>query len=95
MPRTLRIHQEDSPPCVTVQVEGTLDAAAAAELRASLEALPAPELVVDFSRVQHFQDAAVAVLTPALAGRAHRLLGLGPHQVRVFRCFGLCAERAR
>jgi len=95
MPATLRIHQEASSPSVTVQVEGTLDATTAAQLRASLEALPAPELVVDFSRVQQFQDAAVAVLTPALAGRAHRLLGLGPHQAHVFRCFGLSPERAR
>jgi anti-anti-sigma regulatory factor len=95
MSPTLRIHREESPPSVTVLVEGTLDAAAAAQLRASLEALPAPELVLDFSRVRQFQDAAVAVLTPALAGRTHRLLGLGPHQARVFRCFGLLPERSR
>ncbi|MBM4379175.1 MAG: hypothetical protein FJ086_07730 [Deltaproteobacteria bacterium] len=50
---------------------------------------------MDFSRVRDFQDAAVEVLTPALAGRAHRLLGLGPHQVHAFRCFGLFPERPR
>lgn len=88
---TLRILRAEASPTVTLLVEGTLDAASAALVSESLATLTAQEVVVDFSRVRHFQDAAVAVLSPALAGRAHRLLGLSPHHSHVCRCFGLSA----
>ncbi|MEN9800011.1 MAG: hypothetical protein RL653_3708 [Pseudomonadota bacterium] len=90
---TLRIRRgSETSPTLTLELEGRLDAASATRLRDALLAHEAPEVTVDFSRVRDFQDAAVAVMSPALVGRAHRLLGLGPHQARVCRCFGLTAE---
>lgn len=90
---TLRIRRgSEITPTLTLELEGQLDATSAVRLRDALEATVAAEVTVDFSRVREFQDAAVAVLSPALQGRTHRLLGLGPHQARVCRCFGLTAE---
>ena len=46
---------------VIVKVEGTFDAQSALALRRSLEALPACEVELDFTRVRDFQDRAVGV----------------------------------
>ena len=89
---TLHIRRGESSPTLTLELEGRLDAASARRLREALEESADGEVTVDFSRVRDFQDAAVAVLSPALQGRTHRLLGLGAHQAHVCRCFGLSPE---
>jgi hypothetical protein len=55
----------------------------------ALGRLPLGPLVVDFSRVRTFVDLAVDALTLALQGRKVELTGLGRHQQRMFRYFGL------
>jgi hypothetical protein len=54
-----------------------------------LSQLPPRPLTVDFSRVRTFVDLSIDALTLALRGRAVRLTGLGRHQQRMFRYFGL------
>lgn len=78
---------------VTLQLEGTFDGAAALRLRESLEGLSAEEVVLDFTRVQQFKDLAIAVLMRGVQGRNLRLRGLGTHQERMFRYFGVNVAR--
>lgn len=79
-----------------IRVAGVLDRASAFELRERLEREPAGDLVLDFSEVVEFVDLGVATLAHGLAGDARRhlkLRGLHPHQVRIFRHFGVAVGR--
>lgn len=77
----------------TIRLEGTFDLPAARLLEHSLRTVRAGDRVmVDFSRVRQFNDFGVAVLARALnlpAGVELRLSGLGIHQVRLLRYFGV------
>jgi anti-anti-sigma regulatory factor len=88
----LEIHREDGK--VTLQLEGTFDGAAALRLRQSLEGLSADEVVLDFTRVQQFKDLAIAVLMRGVQARNLRFRGLGVHQERMFRYFGVDVARS-
>ena len=88
----LEIHQEEKSGTVTLRLEGTIDATTVLQLRQSLEALSSDEVVIDFSRVKQFRDLAVAVLSRGLQGRSVQMRGLGEHQERMFRYFGLTSS---
>jgi anti-anti-sigma regulatory factor len=90
----LEIHQEENAGKVILRLEGTFDGTTALELRRSLDGLIAAEVVIDFSRVRQFRDLAVAVLSRGLQNRSLRLRGLGEHQERMFRYFGLTTSRS-
>ena len=83
---------------MTFQLEGTFDGAAARRLRQSLEGVSAQEeVVLDFTQVKLFLDLSISVLTRGLEAKNIRLRGLGTHQERMFRYFGMVApapERA-
>ena len=90
----LQIHREDAAGCVTLRLEGTLDGRTAREVHASLDACRGcPEVVLDFSHLREFRDAAVPELTPDLCALRVRLRGLGEHHTRVLRCFGVVVAR--
>jgi anti-anti-sigma regulatory factor len=72
-----------------ITLEGTFDASAAAALCQTLAAAGTEPVAIDFSRVRHFVDFAVAVLTSGLQGRQVELRGLSRHQEAVFRYFGV------
>ena len=72
-----------------ITLEGTFDANAAAALCRTLGTIGPEPVEIDFSRVRHFVDFAVAVLTAGLQGRAVELRGLSRHQEAVFRYFGI------
>ena len=72
-----------------VRLSGTLDGRTARKVAETLGRLPRRPLVVDFSRVRTFVDLAVDALTLALRGKTFRLTGLGRHQQRMFRYFGV------
>ena len=74
---------------VTLQVEGTFDRDAATRLRTRLEALGRTDVVIDFSRVRTFRDAAIGVLASGLAAPSLHLRGLDTHQQRLFRYLGI------
>jgi len=76
---------------VVIRIAGVFDRASAFELRDCLEREPAPDVVLDFSRVHEFADLGVATLAHGLAGGERRLhlLGLRHHQLRIFRFFGV------
>jgi hypothetical protein len=75
------------------RLEGTFDLPAARLLESSLKRMAVGSRVrVDFTRVREFKDFAVAVLAHAL--RSHggvdaKVEGLGLHQVRLLRYFGV------
>ena len=77
-----------------VRLEGTLDGNTALAVIHALRGLPAVPLTVDFSRVRTFVDLSVDALTRALRDRPVSLTGLGRHQARMFRYFGLLTEEA-
>jgi hypothetical protein len=72
-----------------LRLEGTLDGHTALAVTRALRELPAVPLTVDFSRVRTFVDLSVDALTRALRDRPVSLTGLGRHQARMFRYFGL------
>lgn len=72
----------------TFYVEGTFDGQAAKELRRSMDEVLAEQVVIDFSRVSSFWDAAIGVLSSGLSPHQLALRGLGAHQDRLFRYFG-------
>lgn len=78
-------------PTVTVQVDETFDPHTAVALRARLEALGQAGVVLDFSRVRTFRDAAIDVLTRGLTTPTLQLRGLDTHQERLFRYLGIGA----
>ena len=73
---------------VTVALEGTFDASAAAELLRTLAAVRDGEVMIDFTQVRDFRDSAVAVLARGLSKQL-RVKGLGRHHERLLRYFGL------
>jgi hypothetical protein len=72
-----------------ITLEGTFDARAAEALCKTLGTLGTEPVAIDFSRVRHFVDFAVAVLTSGLQGRTVELRGLSRHQEAVFRYLGI------
>lgn len=92
MPPMLPVHCTDNAGVVTVHLEGTFDARAAAELRALLDQHRGETVVIDFSRVRQFMDLAVPILTRGLEHPGLRFRGLGQHHERVFRYFGISAS---
>ncbi len=87
----LHIHREESGGTVTLRLEGRFDGPAALQLTQLVEELGTGEVVIDFSHVREFLDLAVAVLTSAVARKTVKLRGLGQHQARMFRYFGIGA----
>ena len=74
---------------VVLRLEGTLDGDTARAVTQALRELPAVPVTLDFSRVRTFVDLSVDALTRALRNRPVSLTGLGRHQARMFRYFGL------
>ena len=74
---------------LVLRLAGTLDGRTAHAVIQALRELPAMPLTVDFSRVRTFVDLSVDALTRALRDRPVSLTGLGRHQARMFRYFGL------
>ena len=70
-------------------LSGTLDGRTARAVTDALRELPVVPLTVDFSQVRTFVDLSVDALTRALQDRPVLLTGLGRHQARMFRYFGL------
>jgi anti-anti-sigma regulatory factor len=86
---SLQIRREDVAGTVTLHLVGTFDGSTADQLNGMLEGLEAREVVLDFSQVRRFADAAVAVASRSMTQRQVRLCGLDRHQERVFRYFGV------
>ncbi len=74
---------------LVVRLTGTLDGRTAGAVTDALRDLPPVPLTVDFSQVRTFVDLSVDALTRALRDRPVSLTGLGRHQARMFRYFGL------
>ena len=72
-----------------LRLTGTLDGRTAHAVTQALRELPPLPLTVDFSQVRTFVDLSVDALTRALRDRPVSLTGLGRHQARMFRYFGL------
>lgn len=76
-----------------IRLEGTFDLPAARLLESSLTGMAENGGVrVDFTRVRHFNDFAVAVLAQALKRASEpgvKVEGLTLHQVRLLRYFGV------
>lgn len=85
----LDIHLEDRDDRLVLRLAGTLDGHGAQTLAEALRQLPLRPLTIDFSRVRTFVDLAIDGLTLALRGRPVRIVGVGRHQQRMFRYFGL------
>lgn len=79
-----------------IRLEGTFDLPAARLLENSLKRMNGERRVrVDFTRVREFKDFAVAVLAQALRDHPEvdaKVDGLGLHQVRLLRYFGVDAR---
>lgn len=91
----LTIQQEQFGETLILRLDGVFDVRTAAELAGVLAEAPPTRLLLDFSGVRFFSDAAVAVATTALAPHAVRFLGLDRHRERVFQYFGVRADPAR
>ncbi|HTS82859.1 MAG TPA: STAS domain-containing protein [Myxococcaceae bacterium] len=74
---------------LVLRLTGTLDGRTARAVTDAVRDLPAVPLTVDFSQVRTFVDLSVDALTRALRDRPVSLTGLGRHQARMFRYFGL------
>jgi anti-anti-sigma regulatory factor len=85
----LDIRLEESEQGLVLRLTGTLDGRTADAVTEALRALPQLPLTVDFSGVRTFVDLSVDALTRALRDRPVSLTGLGRHQARMFRYFGL------
>jgi len=85
----LDIRLEESEHGLVLRLTGTLDGRTAHAVTQTLRGLPALPLTVDFSQVRTFVDLSVDALTRALRDRPVSLTGLGRHQARMFRYFGL------
>jgi anti-anti-sigma regulatory factor len=80
---------------LVIQVDGTFDTQAAARLSGWLGEVPlGSPVVLDFSRVREFHDFGLAAMANQLASRdTVQLVGLGRHQQRLLRYFGLDLDR--
>jgi hypothetical protein len=85
----LDIRLEEGERGLVLRLRGTLDGRTATAVTEALDALPPLPLTVDFSGVRTFVDLSVDALTRALRDRPVSLKGLGRHQARMFRYFGL------
>ena len=85
----LDIRLEELDERLVLRLTGTLDGHTAVAVIQALRELPPLPLTVDFSRVRTFVDLSVDALTRALRDRPVSLTGLGRHQARMFRYFGL------
>jgi anti-anti-sigma regulatory factor len=78
---------------LVLRLEGSFDAPEAGRVRQALRAAGrGAEVVLDFSRVEHYQDFAIALMASDLAGPEGphiRLRGLGQHQRRLLEYFGV------
>lgn len=85
----LDIRLEEGEQRLVLRLTGTLDGRTALAVTQALRELPPLPLTVDFSQVRTFVDLSVDALTRALRDRPVSLTGLGRHQARMFRYFGL------
>jgi hypothetical protein len=86
----LQIFREEASGIVTLRLEGVLDGSAAQLICSSLEEVGTTvPVVIDFSHLRQFRDSAVPLLTFALKNTKVRLRGLGDHQARMLRYFGV------
>ena len=81
-------------PTVTMQVDEVFDLHTAGALRARIDALGSAGVVLDFTHVRTFRDAAIDVLTRGLTTPTIQLRGLDTHQERLFRYLGIGAVPA-
>jgi anti-anti-sigma regulatory factor len=88
----LDIRLEESEHRLVLRLTGTLDGHTAHAVTQALRELPPLPLTVDFSQVRTFVDLSVDALTRALRDRPVSLTGLGRHQARMFRYFGLRSD---
>jgi anti-anti-sigma regulatory factor len=88
----LDIRLEEGEHRLVLRLAGTLDGRTARAVTQALRELPPLPLTVDFSHVRTFVDLSVDALTRALRDRPVILTGLGRHQARMFRYFGLQAD---
>ena len=88
----LDIRLEEVDERLVLRLTGTLDGRTALAVTQALRELPPLPLTVDFSQVRTFVDLSVDALTRALRDRPVFLTGLGRHQARMFRYFGLRTE---
>jgi len=88
----LDIRLEESEHRLVLRLTGTLDARTAHAVSQAVRELPPLPLTVDFSQVRTFVDLSVDALTRALRDRPVSLTGLGRHQARMFRYFGLLTD---
>lgn len=80
-------HRHDG--ALSIKVAGTFDGEAALKLQHMMEELKANKIELDFSQTRTFLDLAVALLTRSLKDRHVTFRGLGEHQERMFRYFGV------
>ena len=85
----LDIRLEEGEHRLVLRLTGTLDGRTALAVTQAVRDLPPLPLTVDFSQVRTFVDLSVDALTRALRDRPVSLTGLGRHQARMFRYFGL------
>ena len=85
----LDIRLEEVDERLVLRLTGTLDGRTALAVTQALRELPPLPLTVDFSQVRTFVDLSVDALTRALRDRPVSFTGLGRHQARMFRYFGL------
>ena len=88
----LDIRLEESEHRLVLRLTGTLDGRTADAVSQGVRELPPLPLTVDFSQVRTFVDLSVDALTRALRDRPVSLTGLGRHQARMFRYFGLLTD---
>ena len=88
----LDIRLEEGEHRLVLRLTGTLDGRTALAVTQALRDLPPLPLTVDFSQVRTFVDLSVDALTHALRDRPVSLTGLGRHQARMFRYFGLSVD---
>jgi hypothetical protein len=76
---------------VVIRIDGTFDRTTASRLSGWLGEVPIDaQVVLDFSLVKEFEDFGVAAFASQLAGRGPvQVLGLGRHQQRLLRYFGV------
>lgn len=90
--------EEASDGAVVMRVKGAFDAALAWQVGDMLAAAePDSHVILDFSKAGGFPDSAVAMLAQSMAKASGSvsLLGIGSHQRRILRYFGVDERAAR